>query len=265
MSAKSYHKQKRWMATTLIIVSAVTGCAFSNREKPRIAWVAADENRIAVTSEIFESSRPIGVKYTDSWQTEEYALFRTGGRQLEMIYAQVDRAFTVALDYQMPIEAMVATWNLNSRQNLVWGPLGRIDSRFGTWFYRTYEHRGLQRSCVGFMVEWDQIYEDPRGRPGKVLFGYFCGAEGEDLEDEAVRALIRGIRIRMPEELPRWRDTTRNISDDKDARFFANGGLKNPTAIATAGGYGPSIDSGNSRFPFMFARYYSESGGEGIP
>jgi hypothetical protein len=251
------------MAATLIIVSAVTGCAFSNREKPRIAWVAADENRIAVTSEIFESSRPISVKYTDSWQTEEYGLFRAGGRQLEMIYAKVIRAFTVALDYQMPIEAMVATWNLNSRQNLVWGPLGRIDSRFGTWFYRTYEHGNLQRPCVGFLVEWDQIYEDPRGRPGKVLFGYFCGLEGEDLEDAAVRALIRGIRIRMPGGLSTWRNTAHDTSEDKEARLFVNDGLKNPTSGAPAGGHGPSIDSGNPRFPFMFARYYSESGGEG--
>jgi hypothetical protein len=247
------------MAATLIIVSAVTGCAFSTREKPRIAWMVADENRINVTSEIFASTRPMGVKYTDSWQTEEYELFRAGGRQLEMIYAQATRAFTVALDYQMPIEEMVVTWNLNSRQNLVWGALGRIDSRFGTWFYRTYEHGGLQRSCVGFLVEWDQIYEDPRGRPGKVLFGYFCGAEGEDLEDETVRALIRGIRIGMPKE----RDAPHNTFDDREARLFANGGLKNPTAGAAAGGYGPSIDSGNPHFPFMFARYYSESGGEG--
>jgi hypothetical protein len=265
MSAKSYHKQKRWMSAALVMVTAVTGCAFSTRENPRIDWVVADENRIAVTSEILASARHIGVKYTDSWQTEEYGLYRAGGRQLEMIYAQADRAFTVALDYQMPIEAMVATWSLNSRQNLVWGPLGRIDSRFGTWFYRTYEHDGLQRPCVGFLVEWDEIYEDPRGRPGKVLFGYFCGAEGETLEDAAVRALIRGIRIRMPEGLPRWRDAVHNTSDDKDARLFVNGGLKNPAAGATAGGYGPSIDSGNPRFPFKFARYYSESGGEGIP
>ncbi len=265
MSAKSYHKQKRWMTAALVMVTAVTGCAFATPEKPRIAWVVADENRIAVTSEIFASTRPIGVKYTDLWQTEEYRLFRAGGRQLEMIYAQADRAFTVALDYQMPIEAMVATWNLNSRQNLVWGPLGRIDSRFGTWFYRTYEHGGLQRPCVGFLVEWDQIYEDRQGRPGKVVFGYFCGAEGETLEDEAVRALILGIRIRIPEELPKERDTAHDTSDDKEARLFVDGGLKSPTAGATAGEYGPSIDSGNPRFPFMFARYYSDSGSGGIP
>jgi hypothetical protein len=115
------------------------------------------------------------------------------------------------------------------------------------------------------MVEWDQIYEDPQGRPGKVLFGCYCGAEGEDLEDAAVRALIRGIRIGMPEGKSKERDTVHNTSDDKEARHFVNDGLKNPKAGAPAGEYGPSLASGNPRFPFMFARYYSESGGEGIP
>ncbi len=263
--ARRHGSRKRWVAAAVVMVTAVAGCVFSTREKPRIAWVVADELRIAVTSEVFASTRPIGVKYTDSWQTEEYGLLKAGGRQLEMIYAEAGRAFTVALDYQMPIEAMVATWNLNSQQNLVWGPLGRIDSRLGTWFYRTYEHSSVQRSCVGFMVEWDQIYEDPQGRPGKVLFGYYCGAEGETLEDAAVRALIRGIRIRMPQGLSSWRNTAHDTSDDKQARLFVNGGLKNPTAIATAAGYGPSIDTGNPRFPFMFARYYSVSGGRGKP
>jgi hypothetical protein len=43
MSAKNYHKQKLWLAATLIILSAVTGCAFSSREKPRIDWVVADD------------------------------------------------------------------------------------------------------------------------------------------------------------------------------------------------------------------------------
>ncbi len=75
----------------------------------------------------------------------------------EMIYAEANRAFTVALDYRMPIDAMVATWNLNSHPDPVWGPLGRIDSRFGTWFYRTYEHSDLQRSCVGCMLESDSV------------------------------------------------------------------------------------------------------------
>lgn len=239
------------ITVALTLVTAAAGCMPSARLDPGVDWVAVDEHRITVVSEIFASTGPIRVKYTDAWQTEEYALFKAGSRQLEMIYAEARKAFTVSLDYQMPIDAMVATWNQNSQQNLVWGPLGRIDSRLGTWFYRTYEPIALQRSCVGFMVEWDEIYEDPQGRPGKVLFGYYCAATAEALEDKEVRALIRGFSVRMQD----------GLSGELKARPIYNAGSQNPLAIATARGCCPSADSGNPSFPFMFARYYSISKG----
>ena len=100
----------------LSLVTATAGCMVSIPLDSGVDWVAADEHRIAVASEIFESTTPIRVKYTDAWQTEEYVLFRSGDRQLEIIYAQA----------------------------------------------------------------------------GKVLFGYYCAAPAEALEDNAVRKLIRG-------------------------------------------------------------------------
>jgi hypothetical protein len=240
----------RLIAATLILVTAVAGCMTSNRIDSEVALVSPGEHRTVLTARGFKTTRPIRVKYADLWQTEEYALFKDDGRQCEIIYAEASKTFTVALDYQMPIKEMVATWNLNSGQNIDWGPLGRLDSRFGTWFYRTYEHSDRKRPCVGFMVEWDQIYEDPGGRPGKVLFGYFCGAVGETLEDQAVHALIRGFSVRMPGE---------SIGAEKSQSIHNIGSGK--TAIAAARGHGPSAGSGNPGFPFMFARYYSMNNG----
>ncbi len=253
--------RKRWLATVLVVVTSVVGCTVSPRGYPPVDRVGADEHGIAVTSEVFGSTKPIGLKYTDTWQTEEYARFRAGGRQLEMIYATASRASTVALDYQLPIEAMVSTWNFNAGRHLVWGPLGRVDNRLGTWFYRIYAHRDSERSCVGFLVEWDTIYEDPQGRPGKVAFGYYCGSGGETLTDEAVRSLILGIRIGMSG----GRSATRYHADDstgeKGPGPIVDDGLRRPPAMDTARGYGLPAGTGNLRFPFMFARYYGTSDG----
>jgi hypothetical protein len=174
-----------------------------------------------------------------------------GRGQGEMIYAEADRAFTVALDFQMPIEEMVATWNLNAHHNLVWGPLGCIDSSYEAWFYRTFEHSDRQRRGVGFMVEWGQIYEDPWGRPCKVLFGYYCGAGEERLADQEVRALIRGFSVRM-------RDTA---AGEQQAARLPDAASEKPSAINAAGGDEPSFKSGNPGFPFMFARSYSMNHG----
>jgi hypothetical protein len=152
----------------------------------------------------------------------------------------------------MPIKEMVATWNFNSRHNLVWGPLGRIDGLLKTWFYRPYEINRMQRSCFGFLVEWAPIHEDPKGRPGKVLFGYLCGARGETLEDQEIRGIIRGFSVRTPDE----------STGAEETRSLPNNGYKE-TAIEAARGSGFSADSGNQNFPFLFARYYSMSrGGE---
>ena len=203
MSRKRDCRTRPLIAAVWMMVIAGAGCTASRGLMPSVTWVNLGEQRIVMADAGLKSSREIRVKYTDAWQTEEYALFEAEGRQCEIIYAEASRTFTVALDYQMPIEEMVPTWNLNSRQNLVWGPLERIDRPFETWFYRTYQISGRQRSCAGFMVEWDQIYEDPQGRPGKVLFGYFCGAETGTLADEAVRTLIRGISIANPDERSR--------------------------------------------------------------
>jgi hypothetical protein len=251
MSGKIDRRNRRLIAATLMLVIALAGCTASTRIEPGVTWVNSGEQRIVSTAAGFKATRPIRVKYTDAWQTEEYALFRADGRQGEMIYAEANRAFTVALDYQMPIEEMVLTWNLNSRQNLIWGPLGRIDRRFGTWFYRPYKISDLQRPCVGFMVEWDQIHEDPQGRPGKVLFGYFCGSSAETLEDQEIRVLIGGFGVRMLGE----------STGEQQAALLPNAGSEIPPAIAAARGDGPSAESGNPGFPFMFAHYYSMKNG----
>ena len=251
MCARFYVLHTRFGILVLTIATALVACCASTRENLCIDWVAPREHQIVVTSKSFSAATPIRISYTDSWQTEEYALFRAEGMQLEIIYAAASKAFTVALDYQMPIKAMAATWNLNSRQNIVWGPLGRVDTRLGTWFYRTYELGNIHRSCAGFMVEWDEIYEDPQGRPGKVLFGYACAAEGMVLENEQIRRLVSEIGIRPQTEL----------SDVREACCDIHADSHRPAAIDTVRGKEHSADTGNPCFPFKFARYYSESGG----
>jgi len=49
-------------------------------------------------------------------------------------------------------------------------------------------------------IEWDQIYEDPQRRPGKVLVGYFCGGRGETLQVQDIRTIIKGIGVQMLDE-----------------------------------------------------------------
>jgi hypothetical protein len=66
-----------------MIATALVACSASSRENVCVDWVAPREHQIVVTSKSFSAATPIRIRYTDSWQTEEYALFRAEGMILE--------------------------------------------------------------------------------------------------------------------------------------------------------------------------------------
>lgn len=242
----------RCFATQLCAVTltmAFAACADIVSQGSINGWGSFTEEQISVTSIAFNECTPVRLNYTDAWQDEQYALFQAGDRQMEMVYARTNRAVTVALDYQMPIEKMTSTWALNSGQRLYWGPLGRIDHPLGIFFYRPYDLGEVRRPCFAFLVEWDQIYADPQGRPGKVLFGYYCAETSDVLGDAEVRATIRGITmcstLACQDSENRKSSTTASVQRPENAAAIASWSLKN---------------SGNSGFPFRFARYYTENG-----
>ena len=110
-------------------------------------------------------------------------------------------------------------------------------------------------------MEWDEIYEDPRVHPGKILFGYYCSDREEALEDQKVHTLISGIGIQVQNGEYAPGGAAPDRSAKPSARPRPKDSLENPSALVTARGVGPAATTGNPRFPFSFARYYSESGG----
>ncbi len=253
--------RRRSVVLGLTLAGALAACAAPATEPGRVGWLGQDEHRIVVTAEAFSDAEVMRVGFRDSWQREEYALFKADERQLELIFAEARKSFSVALDYQMPITTMVPTWNANARRDLAWGPLGRFDWGPGTWFYRTYRQVGIGPPCVGLQVEWDEIYEDPMTRPRRVLFGYACGIAGQDLDDEDVRDLIRGIAVRPHDDGSAQRYSRQRARRNPVAPPSPDADDAVSPAIAVAKGQGAFGDRGNPSFPFAFARYFSESDG----
>ena len=256
-----HYRSYRSGIPALLIAAGLSACQAAYTDGGRVDWLDEDQHRIVVTASDFSGAEALRVGFGDSWQVEEYALLKAGGRQMELIFAEASDGFTVALDYQMPLEMMVATWNQNARTNIAWGPLGRYDWRPGTWFYRIFWPDRRQRVCVGLLVEWDEIYEDFYQRPRRVLFGYACRGAGESFEDEDVRALIRGIGIRPRETGSRWRAWNRRASAQAQTPSASPSSAKAPPAIVAAKGEGRFAGNGNPNFPFAFARFFSDNNG----
>ncbi len=248
VTAQLSNRRRQAWPLALGLAGALSACANPDAGQGRVDWLGPDRNRIVVTAEDFSQATPLRVRYADSWQIEEYALFEAGDRRMELVFAEARKTFTVALEFERPIKSMVPTWNANAGRDLAWGPVERYDWRPGVWFYRTYQAGEPGQPCVGLQVEWGTIGGDPANRPRRVLFGYACAEPGETLGDDEARALIRSISIRSFEGKMRW-------------RFGSRLGSGGALATAAARGEGADGQSGHPDFPFAFARFFSESGG----
>ena len=155
-----------------------------------------------------------------------------------------------ALEYEFNLEKAVATFNI--ADGLAWsGQNRRFEDTRQLFFYRNFKSAsGWQ--CMGASSKWDPPSDDPRSRPGKVLFGYICLDQPNEISANQSRRLMSTLAGQA------------NLH-----RFNAVTGLgtvshteKNEDALQVVRGE-PSRKTGNTGFPFMVARYYTTTGGGG--
>ncbi len=240
-----------------VSMAVLGGCAVSDYQRPTVERVGAGDGRIIFAADVFRGAAPERVRFTDIWQREEYALFRSGGTQAEIVYSTTTTpVFTVILEYQLMVDDMVETWNLNRKHAKAWGESRRIEAPLGPFFYRPYRLVGADRACFGFATEWEHRGDDPDNRPSKVLFGYFCAKKGAPLSLDRMEDLIQTIGVRGVTERIRHADAARREGPARatDARTQANAAL-------IARGPSPSADRGNANFPFDLAQYFTENDG----
>lgn len=176
--------------------------------------------------------------YTDLWQREIYTLYAdANGARAELIYAEATATDT-ALEYpRYGLHGLTESWNLNRDGLTRWGPVRHLRSGSRVTFYAPFRPAGVNRQCVSFGSDWELTADDPRQRPGKALFGYFCAAPGKPLDTGEIKEVLAGIRV------PATADSTRSAATPAPG----------PGAI------------GNARFPFAFARHYNVSDGSSFP
>ncbi len=120
-----------------VSMAVLGGCAVSDYQRPTIERVGAVDGRIVFAADVFGGAAPERVRFTDIWQREEYALFRGGGTQAEIIYSTTTTpVFTVILEYQLMVDDMVGTWNLNKKHTKAWDESRRVEAPLGPFFYK---------------------------------------------------------------------------------------------------------------------------------
>jgi len=189
--------------------------------------------RILFNAQEFAGQSIMRAKFTDTWQREEYALFRGAKSQAEIVYIAATTRET-SLDADVTLKSMIKKWNFNANSKISWGEEIKALATFGEVFVMPYRHR--ENSCVGFSSEWGTAGDDPEVRPTKMVFGYYCELSGTPLSSAQIETLIDEIQVSK----------------------FAGGSSTSipiPGAINRDGG-----TMGNPGFPFLLAQGYISEG-----
>ena len=233
------------LAVPALISVFVAGCAGAGglASYPITSKTPAKEALITFEDEAFKNAKVVRVHHLDAFEHVEYARFETDdGLSMEAIY-DTSLGVSLVLQYDYVIERMVDTWNANAGQAKVWGASQDVQAWHGRIDYKPYRLAGTGRDCVAFNSEWDFQPRDPFGRPSKILFGYVCAQPGQQLSEERVASVLKGVRI----------------SDRASESFVPVRGRRSVDQIAfnTAKG-APGTPTGNAEFPFNFGTPYFE-------
>lgn len=247
------HRPLKTMTVLAFAAVALSGCASMTIQQPAVAELKPGQGRIVFADPAFKGTHPVHVAFTDPWQREEYALFKSHGAQSEILYSTTQPGYEVALQYNFTVKDSVDTWNLNRKYAKSWGRAAWFRSPLTGLFYQPYTLLGANRQCFGFSGGWNNPPDDPDARPGKVLFGYYCAASGQALPRQRMEDLLSDIGIRgITEPLP-------YAEREHPTPSTAN----QPAAIKLAQGGAGNGDSGNLQFPFDLARHYPTYGDDG--
>lgn len=141
------------------------------------------------------------VRFTDPWQFDVYVLYRgVDGARLEATYLQARYKFgtNVVLNFNDPLERRVLGFAYNAGTHPKFGKSVWIDSAFGGMWAKSFRHPVTGQQCAGFVASWDWRSDDPKGRPSKAIYGYYCAANGASLDltakDNVLSKLKAGLK-----------------------------------------------------------------------
>ncbi len=233
----------------LVSAFSISACAIPDGARTGYRPLPPEQSLVAFDMSAFDGSEAKRVVHGDHMQREEYALFRGGGAQAEVIYIKERRFFSqeISLDYHLTTETAIRAWNRFQGKALSLGKVYVYETDLAEFWYRTFRIAGSDRDCVGFNGEWDNRKEDFHQYPGKVMFGYYCPPEGQSFGLDAAEAAldklgVRGINRRLRDPIV---ELTRLPADPSQSKL---------AKIARGG-----ADAGTSLFPMKIAKTFEST------
>jgi len=199
----------------------------------------------------FELSSSERVMFADPSQREEYALFRSGGAQLEvmLITTRHYHITNVALESWESLENLIEGWNHNQGRPIAYSDAFRLKTELADMQVKPFQLDGGKIQCAGFDAEWEPPGDDADQRPGKKLFGYFCEKPGVALPRTQIARRLTGLEIR-------------GLNPDVSTEMVPVPGITaQPTQPELASRVAGNARSGTRKFPKLMAIFYQPNGG----
>lgn len=226
----------------------LSGCAALQSSPLGGSFLQPSEQHLQLAAG-FSQPQTTAVAYRDPSEYEEYLQIR-GGARAEAILSVANGPQTALEFSKYKLHSLTESWAFNQKAaHIHWDATQHIHIGDRTYDYALYQHQtaSQKRSCMAFVRAWDRPPDDPKQRPGKALFGYYCAPPGKPVTQRQATVVLRGIQTKTDDIPPVYYG--QDVPHDRGALKWARG-------QASAG-------SGNPRFPFQFSRYYHPSGSKG--
>lgn len=156
--------------------------------------VPDEGRRISITAPEMAGADQIAVQHTGFWHREDYARFRSGRYEAEIIYAAADPHENAALEIPLTFARARDSFAINQTDARRLGAVGRIDAPGRTIFYQPYSLTDRGWSCVALKSEWNHVGRDPRNRPARLVFGYICDQSGAAMTTARAETLAGSVK-----------------------------------------------------------------------
>ena len=179
------------VATAVSAVLAVWGAtgAATLDLKPTFTETGSTGGRILFETSEFKDRQVRRIIYSDLWQREEYAHFSGKGAQAEAIYASPKKP-RIAMQFLHDFERIARSFRHIRGRPTIWDNEGEMSHNLGKIRYRIFYLPDKHRSCFIFKSEWSDPPDDPGGRAGSILFGYYCARPGIPLTGPIVSSFL---------------------------------------------------------------------------
>lgn len=241
-----------------------------------ITPVAEGEERIVFGRKAFPAGPARHVKYLTPFSREDYALYQDarglkgGGAQAEVVYASTgDGLEDTVLDVWFLTDDSVESWNVFRGKTISFGKPELLDGRLEI-LVQPFTVAEFDRSCFGFLSEFDKDVSDPATRYDKLLFGYYCPPTGVRLSTREISEIAFNIGVLGETEyrpagglggarLQRISDTMpTGVSSGVPVNAPAGAIHVQELYVAVRDGF-PAGENGNADYPYDFLTFFSES------